>query len=345
MVTSSYAPYTGGVERHLAGVCAELQQLGHHVDVLTFQREGLERNDSSHFSHRQKPPRESVEKGVRVFRLLGSGPTRNGQLQAAAWALQHARLMRTYDIIHGHDVVLKALQRFAPAARRYLTFHGFEGYPVTDESRERKLAMQATVQGAMCAGSFIERWFGVTCDVVEWGAYAPPAHVEPIPSDFCFVGRLSPDTGCEAYIEALASHLKQHPEKRAIICGDGPLKSRLQEQVEGLQISFLGMVANPADYTSGTQVVLTSGYLGILEALYAEKPVVSFADNPLKVDYLSSAPYAADIFITTTVDQLAAALETADHLSGEARRRSREFAEAATYEALTQCYLKLWENY
>lgn len=345
MVTSRYAPYTGGVERHLAGVCSELQRLGHHVDVLTFQGEGLERSNSSHFSHRHKPPRESVEKGVRVFRLLGSGPSRNGQLQAAAWALQHARLMRTYDIIHGHDVVLKALQRFAPAARRYLTFHGFEAYPVTDESRERKLAMQATVQGAMCAGSFIERWFGVTCDVVEWGAYSPPASVEPVASDFCFVGRLSPDTGCEAYVEALVSHLREHPEKKAIICGDGPLKASLEVKAAGSPVEFRGMVTNPADYISGTGVVLTSGYLGILEALYAEKPVVSFADNPLKLDYLSSAPYAADICIATTVAELTASLATADQLGAEARKRSREFAEASTYETLTQCYLRLWENY
>jgi glycosyltransferase involved in cell wall biosynthesis len=344
MVTSRFAPYSGGVERHLAGVCSELQAMGHHVDVLTFQGLGVEKVSEGGEKKYEKPSRETVEGGVRVFRLLGSEPSRNGQLQAAAWALQHARLLKTYDIIHGHDLVFWALQRFAPKARRYLTFHGYEAYPVSAESKERKLAMQASVQGAICAGSFIERWFGVTCDVVEWGAYTPPTKVSPITSDYCFVGRLAEDTGCREYVEALVAHLKSQPTLRTVVCGDGPLRSQLEDFAKDVPITFTGTISNPSDYIAGTGVVLTSGYLGMLEALYAEKPVVAFAGNPLKEDYVRSAPYAADISIATSAPELLQALVQAPKRDTESLKRGREFAEASTYPALAGCYINLWET-
>jgi len=58
----------------------------------------------------------------------------------------------------------------------------------------------------------------------------------------------------------------------------------------GISVKFHGFVNNVDDYIKKSDIVLTSGYLSILESYINKRPVVSVYDNSLKEDYLKLMP-------------------------------------------------------
>src|ERR1044072_2241013 len=146
MVTARYAPFTGGVERHVEKVAASLLALGHEVTVLTL-------------TNGKALPAHEIVHGVSVWRLKATGMSRKTQVAAGTWALRHRRLLRNFDVIHGHDVYLRALKGMAPNVPQYMTFHGYEGWPIQPEAIERRHKMEEAVRKKVCAGAFIGKWY------------------------------------------------------------------------------------------------------------------------------------------------------------------------------------------
>jgi len=99
-------------------------------------------------------------------------------------------------------------------------------------------------------------------------------------------GRLVQKRGVKTLIEAMPKIIKEIPEAKLIIAGEGPEKQRLQKLAEDLgvegHIKFLGLVPYeqmPSIVKSSTVVVVPSLIEGhsasIIEAMAAEKPVIA----------------------------------------------------------------------
>lgn len=98
------------------------------------------------------------------------------------------------------------------------------------------------------------------------------------------VGRLSKQKGYDTLLEAMPMVLKEVPNLRLVIAGEGPEETKLKSQCERLEIdkhvNFLGMRTDiPSLIGSFDVFVLPSRYesfpITILEVMAASKPIVS----------------------------------------------------------------------
>lgn len=118
---------------------------------------------------------------------------------------------------------------------------------------------------------------------------------EPIPDDieqwigdcpavFVTAGRLSPEKDHVKLLQSFALLTEHHDDAKLIILGDGPLRNRLERQIEELGLSsrvlLAGLRLNPFPVIRrGDCFVFSSNYegqgLAVLEALILGKPVIS----------------------------------------------------------------------
>ena len=330
MLAASFHPQTGGVERHVRRVGSALVAMGHQVSLLTRQGEGT--------------AAQEVVDGIQVLRL----PARPGPLHLA----QARELLAGAQVVHSHDAypLLKWL-RLLPRVPRFMTWHGYEGWPIPLEARLLRRLAGWLVSGSICMGEFICRWYGHGCTLTSYGAVDPPPTVTPPPPDgpALLLGRLEPDTGALAAIEALALLREHHgPALPLAVCGDGSLRpqaERLAAQ-RGLAAEFLGMVPDVSPHLARARLVLCTGYLGILEALAHGRLVFASYDNPLKRDYLRLHPCAGRGLLVA-----GSALEMSGQMAEHLRRPEQErlalslgeqYARAQTWPALAGLYLDLY---
>ncbi len=330
MLSASFYPRTGGVERHVGRVGAALVEQGHEVRLLTRRLDDM-------------AVEETVD-GIAVYRLPAR-PTRLERDAARAF-------LAGADVVHSHDAypLLKWL-RLLPRAPRFITWHGYEGWPIPLEAKVMRRLAGLFVGGSICMGEFICRWYGHGCDVVSYGAVDPPAAVTDPPADgpAVWVGRLEPDTGILPSIEALGLLERNHGLRLPLsVCGDGSLRHQAEQLAakKGVEATFHGMVSPVTPYLEEATLVICTGYLGILEALAGRRAVFSVYDNPLKRDYLSLHPCAGrGLAVAGTplemAGQLAAYLaapESAGLAWGE------QFARQQTWPAIAQMYLDLYRG-
>jgi glycosyltransferase involved in cell wall biosynthesis len=105
-----------------------------------------------------------------------------------------------------------------------------------------------------------------------------------------FVGRLTEQKGLDQLLSLTPAILRQLPEFRLVIVGQGPLEHSLRTQAARLEchdrIHFLGWQANPLDFIQASRIVLLhSRWEGqpnaILEAMSLAKPFVAIETHGL----------------------------------------------------------------
>ena len=136
-LVNSFHPVIGGVEKHVLRVSEELAAMGHEVTVVSQRLEP------------DWPPEERLGE-VRVVRL----PHRPG------WRALRATLsplVEQADVLHAHDAY--ALLRWhlpvkwvLPRRPTLITFHGYEGYPITLQARILRLLAERVTVGSACIG-------------------------------------------------------------------------------------------------------------------------------------------------------------------------------------------------
>jgi|LSQX01.2.fsa_nt_gb glycosyltransferase involved in cell wall biosynthesis len=344
MLTPAFHPRRGGVERHVRRVSEELAALGHGVAVVTRLQPGA--------------PAAAQLGPLPIVRLEGG-------IRAAMTLLrQHRSLLRGADVIHCHDAYpflywhapLRPLLRLP---RAYVTFHGYEGWPIPREALRVRRWVRRACAGALCAGGFIPRWYGTACDAVTYGGVDLPSAPPPEEPEAraVFVGRLEPDTGILDYLCLLALARQTHGLELPLdVCGDGSLRAEVRRvaTAAGLSLRMHGGVEDPTRFLLGARFALVSGYLAMWEAMACGALVLALYDNPLKRDYLEAFPPArAGGEAGPLVEVCGSPAEGADRLAWlmahpeEMRARAaaaRALAAEQTWRRVAEQYLALWSE-
>lgn len=140
------------------------------------------------------------------------------------------------------------------------------GYTINVSEHMRRVAL---AHGAAPAHAFVRR------NPVDTRLFRPSPTVTP-DIDALFVGRLSPEKGPQVFVEAI----RELPGVRAVIAGDGPLRSSLERRATG-DVRFTGAVDHDAlpELYRRAKVCVVPSYaesfgLVILEALASGTPVI-----------------------------------------------------------------------
>lgn len=94
------------------------------------------------------------------------------------------------------------------------------------------------------------------------------------------VSRLSPEKGVEYFVQAAYDILRELPETRFLVVGDGPLRSELEARAPHPQMRFVGAQENVADWLNDMDVFVMPSLaeafgLAVVEAMACELPVVA----------------------------------------------------------------------
>ncbi len=339
-VTTSFYPNKGGVENHVMSVARELIARGHSISVLAPD------------AHRASD-HETFE-GIDISRFRATP-------FVAAWvSLWRFRdVVRNADIVHLHDFstyiwVWPYLVLFRK--KFYITFHGWEGrIPPNPLFIKLRRMIERKSAGSMVIGDFITKWYGQRPTIISYGGVAqdlivpirPPANDDRL--ELLFFGRLAPDTGALRALEFFKRIRAAYPHARFTVLGDGPSKPEIERYIarEHLPIELHGWVAQPRTYLERADVVVTTGYLGILEALAAGAIVCSLYDNELKRDYICMSPFADLIMHANSPEALAEKYHALHHdrtAETALRTAAHSFVLDHTWDRVVTSYERLWQG-
>ena len=332
MITPSFHPTVGGVETHVRRVSQCLSDRGHDVAVLT---------------HSDEPGSERLG-SLEVHRL----PRTNWW---AAWRAARPHLAAA-DIVHCHDAY-SYFHFFLPSTwlppRRpvFVTFHGYERYPIPNEAISKRRFVRRRARNALCMGDFICRWYDTPCFAVSYGGVDPVSDPPPLPDEpsALFLGRLAEDTSIMFYLEALTILKEDHSlELPVAVVGDGPMRIPAQRyaQAQKLDARFLGTVADPTPLFARASFAFVSGYLAMWQALSLKRLVFAAYENELKRDYLVGFPEAEQaLMIAGTAEELAEQLRQHlldPSLGEEMRERGARLAAEHSWENVAEVYLSMY---
>jgi glycosyltransferase involved in cell wall biosynthesis len=345
-ISPRYWPDVGGVEKHVNLVARELQNYGDCVTIIT----AIERKN--------KITAGFNDVNVNRILLMPSSCKLIGffyrLMSIWLFMIKNFRIIVRNDVIHLHDFqTFLWIFPFLPFINRpvFITFHGFEKYPISRLARSLRRIAETCTSGNICVGGFIEKWYGTTASCVTIGGVAASScnSVDSIEDNCLFIGRLAEDTNIMSLVEALAILKNNYNVKIPFhIYGEGPLSIQIQSlaEREGIIIILHGVTTNPSEQIVKSKYVFASGYLSILEAMILEKPVFALYDNPLKKDYFKSIPNVERLmFIAGSSKDLADDLFWAIKHPMEVKLltdRAFAFAQQQTWAKVSSNYLELY---
>lgn len=326
-LTRRFYPDVGGVEKHVHELSKRLIAQKHTVALIT------------------ETPGTSPEiiDGITVYRL---GVTHESWVKKfILWKklFSYYSVFKSADIIHCHDVFFWYLPfRFLFWSKKvYITFHGYEGYPLRKGAVLMHKIGEMLTKGNICIGNFYKKWYGTTPTLVSFGAVEKPKKENQVTKKLSsyFVGRLDAQTNILEYAQAMTKIQKIYPSFTFTIIGDGAYTKRLSK------FKPRGFVDPYWKHVSNTHFAFVSRYLAILEAMIQKRLVFAFYDNPIKKDYLELTPFVKDIVITHSIDELVKqVMYYLSHPEEEKKLKEQAYswAKNQTWENLTKTYLTLW---
>lgn len=331
-----FYPHVGGVEKHVAKISKILINKGHKVTIVTEQSES------------KTKPYEIIE-GIEVFRMPKLKDGKHKKFKIWKWLWVNIQLIRKADIVHCHDVFFWYLPfRFRfPFKKVFVTFHGYEGYPLRQKDVLVRKISEKLSNGNICIGDFIKKWYGTRPDYVSYGAaeiqslkYQAPIKAKAVSA--VFIGRLDEQTGILTYLDVARRIKKKLPYFKLTVFGDGKLGKKAEKEVE-----FKGFVNNAEKQIGKYDLVFASRYLSILEAMAAKRLIFAVYDNPLKEDYLKLAPFSKYIVVSNSPAEIVSRIYF--YLNNKkAREKMIDMAytwiKKNTWEEMTNTYLRLWES-
>ncbi len=350
MLSESFPPRVGGVEKHLFHVSQELTTRGHAVTILT--------------PHRL--PGSAVQerlRDVRVFRFpFGVNSPAARKVRVRLWLLRRLPLLAGCDVVHIHDQTsllawYLPFRFLLPRKPVFITFHGHSGeFPLGRRHLWERRAAEKLTRGNICVGHYLERWYGTRAGPITYGGTDLPTGRQTRPHlgnlTLVFVGRLEPDTGVILYLRAVAL-LRERTGRswKLIICGDGSLRHRVQALIRELDLDaeLAGAVPDPLPWVRKSRFVFTSGYLALLEAWACRRLAFAVYENPLKRDYLEMMPGARQMMVICgSAEELK---ESVLRVLGDPGREAslvdtaHRFASEQTWARVAETYWQLYESH
>jgi glycosyltransferase involved in cell wall biosynthesis len=331
-----FYPHIGGVEKHVMEISSILIKKGHKVTVVTEQHSG------------DLKLSENIA-GIELLRIPNLSEGKLKKFQIWKWLWANISLIKNADIIHCHDVFIWYLPfRFIfPYKKVFITFHGYEGYPLKVKDIFIHKISEKLSRGNICIGDFIRKWYGTKPTLVSYGGVKIPNQKLQIQKiiqkeSAVFVGRLDEQTGILTYIKAVEMIKKKYPNFGFLVIGDGNLKTKINGKIK-----ILSAVNNAPEYFQNYNFAFVSRYLSILEAMAAKKMVFAVYDNPIKKDYLKMAPFSRYISISGSPSELASKIS---FFLANPKIRQKMIGEAfawvkdQTWSEMVDTYLKLWDR-
>lgn len=326
-----YHPHVGGVEKHVHKLSQVLLKKGYSVTILTEKFD----KDLRH--------KENID-GVTVIRM--DVPESGFLKKFFIWKyiLSHTDLFHNYKIIHVHDVFywLYPILPIIIFKKVYVTFHGYEGYPVKKVwIIHRKIAEWLT-KGNICVGDFMKKWYFTSPTSVIYGGVSLPNKIRAkIKDSAVFFGRLDDQTGILEYLKAYNIIKKKYPDFQMTVVGEGELVSRIPDSI--VKVDFTNDIEK---YISSHRFIFVSRYLSMLEALVQEKEVIAVYDNPVKRDYLKLSPFKKFVHMAKNEAEIAEFVINAIKNGSDPKilQEGYDWASQQTWENICKIYLSLWEK-
>ena len=331
-----YTPHLGGVEIHLKEINSLLVKLGHEVTVVT-RKHDLKLSDSVNYD------------GVQVVRI----PDNIGKQQTWEFIKKHKELFLEADIVHVHDVFWWILPIYKSIRKKtFITFHGWETeYPVRFNAKFQRYLYSKLSKGSIHVGAWIQQFYFDKPNFITYGAINPKRLTRSRIANhkrgnseinLTFIGRLSRDNDIEKYIEVVEI-LKAGGHKVNITwVGDGEYREECEKLGE-----VTGFVKNISKHLVNIDLVFSSSYLSILEALLLENNICAFYSNNLKKAYLETFPGSQYLLLANSVESM---IKKITFLldSPKSKKKlgldAKEFARKQTWDNVLDLYLKLWSK-
>lgn len=327
MITPSFYPRVGGVEKHVLEVGSRLKRQGWEITVLTPRFPGLAKHE--------------VVDGLIVKRFSFPAKRWLGLLTIWWQLWRQRRLIGQADLVQIHDVFIwyLPLRLWFWSLPVVTTWHGWEGiFPVPKKNIWYRQLGNWLSTRSIAVGHYLTKYYRVKANEIIYGAVTSPTKLPKKKSLLLYVGRLDYDTGLPVLLQALSQKAWNGP---VIFCGDGLLRE--QAELFGKVKGFV----DPRPYLKQARVVFAGGYLSVLEALAYRCMVVAAENNTLKKDYYRLAPFARWVNLVSQPTELARQLKSFNRSSKKINRRldeGQQWASKQTWQWLTNKYLKLYST-
>ena len=315
IITESYLPDLGGVEKHIAGIKPHLEKAGFELTI--FNKKEIFKN---------RPLKKFI-----------------GLLQIWLELAKRIKLIKQADGVFIHDVFIYYLpfKIIFPRKKVISTFHGWEKiYPIPLKNILYKQLTQKLSYKTISIGSYINKYYHLNNknNYLSYGAVKIPSTQVDLTkkekNSFLFVGRLEKDTGLPIFLDFLNILLKKKIIFSVQFCGDGPMQKDCAKY--GKVLGFVDV----NKYLAKSEACFVGGYLSILEAMASKNIVLSAFNSELKKDYLLSSPFAKNI---VCADNAEALFEKYIGLKNkpELIAKNYQLAKEYSFEKLTNLYIKL----
>ncbi len=334
--TRLFHPHIGGVEKHVFEISKRLIAKGHKVTIITEELST------------KKIPRCEIINSIEIYRVPVGKDNWFKKFMIWKWLGANKQLIANADIIHCHDVFFWYLPfRFLfPRKKAYITFHGYENYPLKSKQIiMHKIAEKLSI-GNICVGSFMKKWYGTKPSYVTYGGIEITNSKLQIPNRIkqesaVFIGRLDEQTGIKTYLDAVKLIRKKIPDFKFEIIGDGKFRKEIEKNFR-----VLGFQKDSERYFLKYSFAFVSRYLSILEAMAVRKLVFAVYDNPLKEDYLRMTPFSKFITISSSSSELVSKISFYLNNSKKKEKmieKAYAWVKEQTWDEVTNMYLKLWK--
>ena len=330
-ISRLYFPHIGGVEKHVAQLSQVLLRKGYDVTVLTEQYE-------------KSLKRDEVVDGVRIVRVPIGKNVSMKKFAIWKWVIGNLSFLFSFDVIHVHDVFfwLLPVRVLFFWKKVYVTFHGYEDYPVKKRWIFMRKVTEKLTNGSICIGKFMKKWYFASPTYVNYGgARLKYKNMRENPFGAVFFGRLETQTGIMQYLDAYIKIKEKYPKFQLTVVGEGPLKKNLPKDV-----IYKPFTKNVESYIAKNRFIFVSRYLSMIEALGMGKTVVAAYDNPIKKDYLLMSPFKKYVKVFSKPNEIAdfviKNMEKKSLL--EIRSEGARWAQAQTWEKVASVYEDLWRR-
>lgn len=336
-LVKDFWPHVGGVETHVLEVSTELVKKKHNVSVITYQ-------------NTEDEPLTETFQGITIVRI----PLIARDKKSYTWEhiRNHFPLLKQADVIQVHDVGWWLWPSWWQWWKKVsITFHGWETkWPISWRAKLQRRVMSSVCAAVVHVGSWIEKYYGDTPDLVVYGGIHPVNSLTPIKNitgkkrlKVIGIGRIASDNQVAWYQELVKKLREQYGQKNIEWqwLGDGPQRDLITRDCK-----ILGWQKDVQAVLKTADIVFANSYLSILEAQVVGKIVVAATNHPLKKDYLHSYPQQSSLILVHTPAEAITLLQdkTSSKEWSKKVRIAQQWAFKQTWSKVTDQYLILWQK-